>query len=61
MRRVQKLPHSAGFTLFEIMVTLIIIGIVSSVAAPNVLSQIPRYRWDSATTPLSILGFSRRQ
>src|SRR6266436_9297748 len=52
MRRGHKLLNAAGFTLFELMVTVAIVGIVSSVAAPNLFRQMSRYRLNNATTQM---------
>lgn len=53
MTRAQRVIHHAGFTLVELMVIVTIIGIVASVAAVNVVREMPRYRLTSATTQLA--------
>src|SRR5215510_6043857 len=52
MRRVQKQPCEVGFTLMELLVTIAVIGIVSTVAAMNMTKQVPLYTLNSATKQL---------
>lgn len=42
-----------GFTLVEIMITIIIVGILSSVALPNYLNQVNRTRQREAASTIS--------
>jgi prepilin-type N-terminal cleavage/methylation domain-containing protein len=53
MTRAQRVAYAAGFTLVELMMTVAVIGIVSSVATMNVLQQIPRYRLTNAASQLA--------
>src|SRR5438876_1941917 len=53
MTRAQRVLHAAGFTLVELMVTMAVIGIVSSVTAVNVVRSLPRYRLTNATSQLA--------
>src|SRR6266849_9649066 len=52
MTRAQRISHAAGFTLVELMVTMAVIGIVSSVTAVNMVREIPRYRLTNAASQL---------
>ena len=38
------LPHPSGFTLLELLITIIIVGILSAIAIPSFLGQIARAR-----------------
>ena len=42
-----------GFTLAEIMITIIIVGILSSIALPNYLNQVNRTRQNEAASTIS--------
>src|SRR5207244_8457927 len=53
MTRAKRVSHAAGFTLLELMVTMALIGIVSSVTTVNMVRQIPRYRLTNAASQLS--------
>jgi prepilin-type N-terminal cleavage/methylation domain-containing protein len=53
MTRAQRVSHAAGFTLVELMITVAVIGIVSSVTAVNVLREIPHYRLTNAASQLA--------
>ena len=44
-----------GFTLVELMIVIVIVGILSSVALPNFLSQTDKAKGTEATTKLSAL------
>src|SRR5690606_20241281 len=41
-----------GFTLFELMVTLAVAGVLAAVAIPNMRYFIPNNRWTAATNDL---------
>src|SRR5919109_4057509 len=53
MTRAQRVSHTAGFTLVELMVTMAVIALVSSVTAVNVVREIPRYRLTNAASQLA--------
>ena len=53
MTRVQRVSLAAGFTLVELMITMAVIGIVSSVTTVNVIREIPRYRLTNAASQLA--------
>lgn len=44
--------HSAGFTLIELMVTIAVLAIIVSIAAPNVSTQLANQRVKATTTTL---------
>ena len=43
-----KINNKSGFTLIEIIVVLIIIGVLASIALPNLFSNIPRSKASTA-------------
>jgi type IV fimbrial biogenesis protein FimT len=53
MYRIKRSPRAAGFTLVELLVTVAIIALVSSVAATNVVRQMPRQRLNSAAKQMA--------
>jgi prepilin-type N-terminal cleavage/methylation domain-containing protein len=53
MTRAPRGSQAAGFTLVELLVTVAIVGIVSSVTAVNVVREIPRYRLTNAAAQLA--------
>jgi type IV fimbrial biogenesis protein FimT len=53
MTRAPRGSYAAGFTLVELLVTMAVIGIVSSVTAVNVVREIPRYRLTNAASQLA--------
>jgi prepilin-type N-terminal cleavage/methylation domain-containing protein len=53
MTRAQRVSQAAGFTLLELLVTLAIMATMSSVAAVNVIREIPRYRLTNAASQLA--------
>ncbi len=46
------LANEAGFTLIEVMVTVIVIGIIAAIAAPNISLQLANQRIKSTTATL---------
>ena len=42
-------PYQAGFTLVELLIAIAIIGIIATIAVPNVLGEMPRFRLNGAT------------
>lgn len=45
-------PHAAGFTLIELMVTIAVLAIIVSIAAPNVSTQLANQRVKATTATL---------
>ena len=53
MTRTQLVSQRAGFTLVELMITVVVIGLVVRVATVNMLPEMPHYRLTSAATQLA--------
>lgn len=53
MTRTQLVSQRAGFTLVELMITVVVIGLVARVATVNMIREMPRYRLTSAATQLA--------
>lgn len=50
---MKKQPHNKAFTLHELMITVSIVGILSTIALPNYLDQINRTRQNEAASTIS--------
>ena len=48
----QRPMSSAGFTLIELMITIAVLAIIASIAAPNISSQLANQRVKSTTTTI---------
>ena len=51
--RHAKPPSKTGFTLSEMMITTVIVGILSSIALPNYVNQVNRSRQNEAASTIS--------
>jgi len=50
------LACSTGFTLLEILVVVIVIGILGAIAVPNLLAQVDKARYSEAKTQMSCMA-----
>lgn len=48
-----RLKNNLGFTLIELLIVVAIIGVVSGIAFPNLLKQLPKWNADGATRDIS--------
>ena len=55
MRSPNRAQESYGFTLVEAMITVVIVGILGSIALPNYFGQIQRTRQNEAASTLAQL------
>lgn len=54
-KRDSQLPMQQGFTLLEIMVVIVILGLLAAVVAPNVLQNQDRAMVEKARADISVL------
>ena len=52
IRNILNYLNSTGLTIVELMVTVSILGILASVAVPNVLGEMPKFRLNGAAQQL---------
>jgi len=48
----KNLPGNSGLTLMELMIAIAIIGILTAIAVPNIISWLPNYRLKAAARDL---------
>ncbi|WP_299730299.1 type II secretion system major pseudopilin GspG [uncultured Endozoicomonas sp.] len=55
MKKKNKHPHEAGFTLLEIMVVIVILGVLASLVAPNVIGNKDKADQQKAVNDIVVL------
>jgi general secretion pathway protein G len=56
LKRKRKIVADAGFTLIEMLVVLVIIGLLASVATPPVIRYLGKAKTDTAKIQIQALG-----
>ena len=56
LTRYTRQGRNAGFTLLEILVVVVILGIVGAIVVPNIIGQPDRARVEAAQTDIRRLG-----
>ncbi len=54
-RNMQSLPHQAGFTLLEMIVVLVIIGLIMGLVGPRLFGQADKAKVQTAQTQVKML------
>lgn len=55
-RRRERIKHRGGFTLIELMVVVVILGLLAALVAPRVINKLGKANTNAAYTQIQLFG-----